>query len=279
MADKCDPIRAEIKKLEAQLKKIKKFEKGPDGHPEITQEFADKQTEIKKARKQLEKCEGPVIPRKKDPPKPVPVTLTLTQFECRDQSDDIRVLGFNVEDDEPYAVVFAVDLKVTFGAPVGAINSKMTLIGPLADVDLETVAAPPNVIYGLSNASDFVTSADNLLVLVGMMENDSGSPNQVRTLLEKAGQVSLFTNLPAFASQEIPRQELVDRIINDMTGAMGGAKVGVPDPDDNIGSIQELRFFQPELDRIYSNFNLPTEKFLSFEGDDAKYTLKFVMFR
>jgi hypothetical protein len=191
--------------------------------------------------------------------------------------------GFNTEGDEPYATVFAVDLKIAnFGVasiPAGATNSKMTLVGPLEDVDEgDELSTPGNVIWGLSNAPDVVSSADNLIVLVAMMGNDSGSPDQVRTVLEKAAQVSLVTNLPALASLQIPRQELVNRIIADMTGAMGGAKVGVPNPDDNIGSIQELRFSQAELDHIYRNLG-PIEKTLTFEGDDAKYALNFRMFR
>jgi len=154
----------------------------------------------------------------------------------------------------------------------------MTLVGPLADVDLEILSAPPNVIWGLSNAPDFITSADNLIVLVAMMENDTGSPEAVRTALEAAARVALVANLTAFVNNQIPRQELVDRIISGMDGAVKAAKVGIPDPDDNIGAIQELRFFQPELEAIYKNFG-PITKFLGFEGDDARYILTFEMFR
>ena len=188
------------------------------------------------------------------------------------------MFGLNTEDDEPYALVFAVDLNITASIPVGATNSKMTLVGPLLDVDPGDRSAPANVIWGLSNAPDMVTSANNLIVLVAMMENDSGSPDQARTVLEAAAQLSLIANLPAFTSLQIPRQELVSRIIARMSGAMGLAKAGVPNPDDNIGDIQELRFFQFELDDIYKNRG-PNEKSLTFEGDDAKYVLKFRMFR
>ncbi len=59
---------------------------------------------------------------------------------------------------------------------------------------------------------------------------------------------------------------------------MGAAKVGVPNPDDNIGAIQELRFSQVELDHLYRNLG-PIAKTLTFEGDDAKYVLSFRLFR
>ena len=184
MADKCDPIRSEIGVLRKQLSKIPKTEKGPNGKPVANPDFGEKQAEIKTAEGRLKKCEStlpdiPTIPKPQpQPPSPVPVTLTLTKFDCRDQSDEIIFLGQNLEDDEPYAVAWAVDLKDKVAA--GAINSKMTLVGPLADVDPEIVSAPPNVIWGLSDAPDFVTSADNLIVLVAMMENDTGSPGAVQ---------------------------------------------------------------------------------------------------
>ena len=55
---KCDPIRAEVAKLEKQLKKIRKFEIGPDGKPHINPDFTEKQNEIRAARVRLKKCEG-----------------------------------------------------------------------------------------------------------------------------------------------------------------------------------------------------------------------------
>jgi hypothetical protein len=67
-------------------------------------------------------------------------------------------------------------------------------------------------------------------------------------------------------------------MINDMDGAIGAAKVGIPDPNDNIGPIQELRFSQDELDHIYRNLG-SIEKTLTFEDDDTKYQLKFRLFR
>jgi len=83
-----------------------------------------------------------------------------------------------------------------------------------------------------------------------------------------------------FASGAIPRQELVNRMIADVTGAIPLAKVAIPDPDDNIGPPKELRFLQSELDSIYrSQGGAFIDKRLDFEGDGAKYTLVFRMFR
>lgn len=278
VSTKCDPLRSKLDGLEERIKHIRKFEKPEPGEkPHVSEQWAAAASLVADARFKLQACEASLIPKPPPvPPTPTSLTLTLTNFVCLDQSDDIRVFGFNVEDDEPYALVFAVDL--TANPAVGASNSKMTLIGPLLDVDPGDRSAPANTIWGLSGAPDLVTSANNLIILVAMMENDSSSPDQARTVLENAARVAMTTNLPAFGLKQIPRQELVNRIITGMVGAMGLAKVGAPDPDDNIGAIQELRFFQFELDDIYKDLG-PKEKSLTFEGDAAKYILKFKMFR
>jgi len=289
VSDKCDELRSRLGKLEEELANIPIHDDpgpddGPRPKPRPSDDFKEKKAQVDQARFALQECEKSLEPPPVPPPPPtaVPLTLTLTKFVCLHQNDHFGVLGIETENDEPYAVVFAVDLKIAdlsvASVPVGAINSKMTLVGPLSNVSTgDEVSPPSNVIWGLSNAPDFVSSADNLIVLVAMMENDDGSPDQVRTLLEKAAQLSLLTNVPAFTSLQISRQELVNRIIADMAGAMGAAKVGVPNPDDNIGAIQEFRFFQSRLDDVYRNQG-PIEESLTFEGDDAKYVLKFRMF-
>jgi hypothetical protein len=279
VSDKCDPLRKKLHDLELELKKTEKFlveaqpgEKHPP-KPVLNPEWKKLSLQITNTRLSLKACEESQIPNT-----PIPLTLMLTTFVCLDQSDEINIpIVGNIENDEPYAVIFAVDLKTNLAA--GASNSKMTLVGPLTNVKAgDEVQAPANVIWGLSNVPDMVTSADNLIILVAMMENDDGSPSQVRTVLEKAAQGSMLSNLPAFATQQIFRQELVNRIIAGMDGAMGVAKVGIPGPDDNIGPIRELRFSQAELDHIYRNLG-PVEKDLAFEGDSTKYVLKFRMSR
>jgi len=287
MADKCDPIRSKLHKLEVQLKNTDKFLNEPipgEPHPPkpvLNPEWRRLNNLVTNARLALQACQESLIPNT-----PVPLTLTLTKFVCLDQSDEFRIFfGFNIEDDEPYALVFAVDMKLSFAVSFSEVaDSKMTLVGALSDVDAgEEYGAPANVIWGLSNAPSMVSSADNLIVLVVMMENDSGSPAQARTTLENAAKFALSLNVALLAKGTITRQELVNRIIAQMDGAMGAAKVGLNpvgflNPDDNIGAIQELRFSQAELDHIYRNLG-PIEKSLTFEGNDAKYVLKFRMFR
>jgi hypothetical protein len=162
LADKCEPIRVGLHAAEAQLAITDKFlnealpgEKHPP-KPVLNGEWKRLQTKITNKRLALRACEESLIPNT-----PVPVTLTLTTFHCLDQSDEFRLFfGFNIEDDEPYALVFAVDINLSFAAiPIGVANSKMTLIGALADVDEgDELSAPANVIWGLRTRDGILES-------------------------------------------------------------------------------------------------------------------------
>ncbi len=283
MADICDPIRVKLNDLEVQLANTDKFIQEPlergEQHPPrpvLNPEFTRLTNLVRNARSSLQACIESLIPST-----PVPLTLTLTKFLCLAQSDEFVFLGSNTENDEPYALIFAVDIKPSAigSIPVGVLNSKMTLVGPLENVEEgDEVLAPPNIIWGLNNAPALVSSADNLIILVVMMENDNGTPQQARTILEGAAQAKLLTNVGLLSTNVIDRQELVNRIIAEMDGFMPAAKFGFPSQDDNIGPIQELRFSQDELDHIYRNLG-PLEKQLFFQGDFAKYVLTFNLFR
>ncbi len=285
VSKKCDPIRAELHRLEEAIKLVEKSiiephdpnsPKPHDPHmkPVISKEWKDLDLRIRRTRASLQACEESLIPITIGP-----LTLTLTRFECLDQSDEFNlpIIG-NTENDEPYALVFAVDLQIQGSIAVGKDNSKMTLVGPLADVGIGERTAPFNIIWGLNNGPDFISSPDNFIVLVAMMENDDGSASQARTVLEKTAKVSLLANVGLFTDKKIGRQELVSRIVNDMNGFMRGATAGFINFDDNIGPIRELRFSQAELDHIYRDLG-PIDKNLTFEGDGARYILKFRMFR
>ena len=273
MSIACDPIRSRLNAAQQELSQTEKFDNEPirgEPHPPkpvLSGEWKRLTALTGKLRRDLQACEEAQLPKT-----PVPLTLTLSEFVCLDQSDEIDLpfIG-NIEDDEPYALAFVIDLK----APT---NSKMSLVGALADVNEGTYAAPANTLWGLSDAPALISAADDFIVLVAMMENDSGSPAQARTVLELAARSALLANLPAYLAAQIPRQELVNRVVAGMDGAMGGAKAGVPNPDDTIGPIQQLRFAQSELDHLYRNLG-PIVKSLSFSGDDASYRLNFRLFR
>jgi hypothetical protein len=274
--DACDPIRAELAALERQLANTERWiveppepgERGPRPHPRANPVYLQLQNRIASARQSLAACERSLLPRAQ----PVPVTLSMSGLKCFDQNDTDRGTVFDVEDDEPYVLAYAVDLAAVQ-------NSKLTKIGPMSGVDEGfAFSAPANVIWGLSGVAQQISSANNLICLVALMENDDANTDTVRTVVETAVQLSLGRNFPAFITGQIPRDELVRRMMGDMNGSIAAASIAVPGPDDHIGSTQELRFTQDELDDIY-RVSRVVEKKLYFEGDDAKYDVYLRMAR
>jgi len=277
MADKCDPLRDEVEHRKEVLKRTPKFDDPEPGRKPttISQAFEDATVNLREAEKNLRQCiESLHIPKPPPPPPPtpVPLMLTLTHFVCIEQNEKTFSPPFLNAFDEPYACILAVDLKVP-------LNSKVTLVGPIQAVESgREREAPPNVIWGLSNAPDLVSEADNLILLVAMLENDDGSPDQARSTLDDTIKVELGKQLPLFIATKIPREELVRRLIAGMQGSMQFAVVGAPNFDDQIGPIQELRYIRGELDRLYKG-TPSVQKDLTFEGNDAKYVLRFQLSR
>jgi hypothetical protein len=279
MADDCDPIRAEINQLEELLSVTPKFEEPdsepepgfPGGRPQPNPEFRELQQKIGEAKNRLRNCEGRPVVRRDPPPPPPPIPLTLTAvgLTCFDQSDPNSGIFIDIEDDEPYVLAFAVD----FSRPD---NSKLTLIGPISGADDDEGGVfsvlPSNKIWGLNNEAQLISSAINFICIIAFMENDGANPDIVRTGVENSLRLSLISEVIPFTTGLIGRPELVSRLINAMNGFIPLFKVAVPDPDDQIGSAQELSFSQNELDGIYRSRSAIDKK-LSFEGDDAKYDL------
>lgn len=279
MADRCDPNRAEVADLQRQLDDLDPFiidpdDGGPRPRPRPNPQYRRVAALLRAATARLGACLRTLDPP--IPPTPVPVALRARGLRCFDQNDTDRGGIFDIEDDEPYVLAFAVDLL----APT---NSKMTRVGPISDVDDDEedtfFALPANLIWGLSEVPQLISSADNLICIVALMENDNANPNQVRELVEIDVKVRLLTEGIAFAAGQIPRAELVRRLINAVNGSLPIASVAFPGPDDQIGSAQELRFTQDELDTIYRDGGAAIEKKLFFEGDDSKYDVYFRMSR
>jgi hypothetical protein len=62
MADKCDSIRSRLHELEAQLKKIRKWDPdGPRGKPFVDPAWTEKDAEVRRAREDLNACESPLL--------------------------------------------------------------------------------------------------------------------------------------------------------------------------------------------------------------------------
>jgi hypothetical protein len=214
-------------------------------------------------------------------PTTVPVTVSLVRLKCIEQEDTEVV--FDTQDDEPYVLVMAVDgqrIRVINGIPAPVVAAQLRRIGPIEDFDQGDVKeAPLNALWGLHGAPAPIGNIDRVFFLVALLDNDSAKPSEVeeRTVLAQAG-------LPGLASVAFAREGLDDAARFElfvatarqaMNGTVSGARMAFPDPDDQLGEVQVLRFSDQEQQDVLSLAVPSFERTLTLEGDDAKYELTF----
>ena len=96
------------------------------------------------------------------------------------------------------------------------------------------------------------------------MENDDGSVNQARTMVNglMAGALANLTG------GKLSRAEMVTRLKKDMAGALGQARMtGFPDFDDRVGPVKEVRLSESDLDKARKSSAV---KNLRFDGGDSE---------
>jgi hypothetical protein len=184
-------------------------------------------------------------------------------------------------DDEPYVIVAAADLKPAIP------NVEAVLYGPWGDVDegsvRNTMPIPPGMdpdkfpfivwrkrFWGLNGKPDEIQSNNDVLFLVGLMENDDGSAKAARGLAKQAVTASLAASIGQ------PRTQRVASAIADMNSILE-MPTGGPNFDDRIGSVQELKWSMQSLQA--ANAGLLQKKVLVFNDGDAEYRVGFHLAR
>jgi hypothetical protein len=211
---------------------------------------------------QLNVCLSQPIPN-------VPMAISATSISSIARND-IRIWPFS-ETDEPYLLIYALDVpKLT--PKVNLPKPKVTKIEWQGLDEGDTLAAPGNILWGMSGAPAPLASPDDVIILAAMIEHDDTKTEAVRTLVEDQMAITLTTNITSVGN----RTEFVSRLINGMNGAIAAATsvaLGLPDPDDPIGSAQELRLTKADLGKAY-HFGSWTRT-LTFSGDGASYAVSF----
>lgn len=205
------------------------------------------------------------------------ISIALTKLLCIEETD-----GFFLEDDEPYVVVFAADL-MSFPSAVevttypfrnvssGEVHVTIPLIPQLGDIDpLGELGLPfRRLCWGINGKPTPIPDPDRVVLLVGLMENDSAKINAVRTTVKSM----LTASLVAGVGARLSRDELVSKLIKDMNGALDtGAATGGLDPDERIGSVKELRIKKKDL---VSGASATVIKRLDYYGEGAHYRVRF----
>jgi hypothetical protein len=225
--------------------------------------------QIKEITKQINAKNNQLFLCLSQPTPNVPMAISATSITSVERND-IKVWPFS-ETDEPYLLVYTLDVpKLT--PNINLPKPKVTKIEWQGLDEGQTLAAPGNILWGMNGAPAPLTSPDDVIILAAMIEHDYTKTEAVRTIVEDQMAITLTTNITSVGN----RTEFVSRLVHGMNGAIAAATsvaLGIPDPDDPIGSAQEIRLTKVDLGAAY-HFGSRTRT-LTFSGDGASYAVEF----
>lgn len=212
-----------------------------------------------------------------------PLSISVHSIRCIEETDEAGA-------DEPYVLVFAVDLRkklAGFTAPVGAVEmygpwedtdkgeaKSVVLDGSAAAVALKKVFPHwrfPRPFWGIGGAPSAIAAPDDVVLLVQMMENDDATASDVRSLVN----AQMVASLGGAVNSDMNRSELVSHLSRAMRDAAEMArKTGIPNADDRVGGVKELRLAASDLSKAAGGSH---QKTLEFAGDGGKYRVRFEM--
>jgi hypothetical protein len=283
MSDPCTALENELKALENELTSITSSwghdfdDVGPGGKAAVVKEH-QQETQAVKAKIAQKKAQFENCLRNR--PR-VPLTVAVSGVNCIEEND----LSAN---DEPYVLVCTVDLKspmtISLGgksATVPIPRAKVTLTGPWPGVSSgeygsvnELPANHRRAFWNTIGKPAPITNPDNVIFLVGLMENDDADPDGVRAAVGAAMSGNLASE-PA----NLDRATLVKELKNDYNGALkAAAPAGLSLPantDDVIGGCQELRLTTLDLGWVAHQGSW--SKSLNFAGEGARYRVDFIL--
>ena len=284
MPHDCSSIAAELDALLVQRELFDWGGKPPGLRNPRSSAWRALQRRITNAQRRLREC---IDSHPHPPHPPVPVRISISGIQSFDQNDGPGLWPFDTEDDEPYVLVFTLNvpmISATTTPPsltVTPPGMDVVKVGPWenpsVDDDEKIYPAPPNVIWDANSGA--ITTPNDVFFIAALVENDNSDPEQVRTVVEIQMIAHLFANLSLLVLGN--RFEFMRRMVTDMTGAVALATTpagsgGVLDADDRIGLAQELVLTPRDLNRAFGGE--ASRMILSFRGD-GDYRVFFDMRR
>jgi hypothetical protein len=210
----------------------------------------------------------------------------MAAAKCKIKVGAVRVLDESNElssSDEPYIIVYVADVSKTLGG-ITVPNAKTTLYaftdadeGELLTTIMDDQFHPPGVpvseyCWGPDDKPAQIDGPDQLIILAGMMENDDGSPDAARAIVNGL----MAGSIANMAGSGLNRADMVKRLTKDLDGALTQARItGAPDFDDRVGPVLELRLTQADLNVVAQHKT--ASKTVTFNGGDANgaYRVRF----
>ncbi|MFE7719183.1 hypothetical protein ACFU44_09080 [Nocardia rhizosphaerihabitans] len=187
------------------------------------------------------------------------INIYLRDIRCHNETDD----GLSPAD-EVYSLVTAVNYSTLPPA------FDVTRYGKWTNFDKGETKHGPGVshsFWGIDGRAADLTDPAKVVFLVGLMENDDGSPDTLRGIVQGEMAASIVGSLT------FGRPERVTAMIRDMHTAMGTPTAIGLDQDDRIGRPLELSFTRTQLAAAMAE-GVAT-KTLEFKGDSGRYSLTF----
>ena len=263
----CEDIEERIKDLKAEKQNLEKSITFLKGRSLALAQKNLARLEGQVASEQLKLKECMALEQQLKNPTPRPFVGRVKSISCSKASKEVGK-------EEPYVLVASVDMlaqgQIAPLPPVTKPAVHCFKIGPWSHVkagstlqahDLDSSDNP--AFWDLDSQARIIISPQDVLFLVGLVENDGGSPDAVRGAVQTALGLSVVQNMnrsyDTFAST----------LASSMAGAIDTASVAGLDPlhlnsDDRIGRVEQLSLTAGDLDRI--NALGSHEKSLSFKS-------------
>lgn len=285
MPDRCSTEFAEVNRL---LDEHASFDWGdrlrPGPSNPLWPEWVELGRRIREAQRRLRLC----LSQPQAPATPVPVRLDVEAIQCFDQDDGPGFWPFDTEDDEPYVLVYTLNmpiLEATISPPRIDIQlpaPRVVKVGPWEDVDDDEQIhrAPANVVWDA--ASGLVREPSDALFIVALVENDNCEPALVRGATETLMGLQLGSNFPLLLStvpsSALRRVDFTRRMVDGMATSVAAATTvvgcgGQVDPDNQIDEARQLRLTQRDLDVAFAGGAQRLS--LKFRSETADYRVYF----
>jgi hypothetical protein len=182
-----------------------------------------------------------------------PIQISFRRLHCAETQGE-------GSSDEIYVIFFIADLGG--GAIAKAITRNSGKFGDVDD-DETHVRREPLVLWGIDGQAAPIRKPDDVLILVGLMENDESSMKAV----VDAVQSTLSVNLNQYRIDGLSRSDLVKKMIQSMNGALDlGAATGGINQDDRLGSVQEFRLCTEFLTDVYDGKEVHESLYFNKDG-------------
>jgi len=158
----------------------------------------------------------------------------LSNIECNEETDELSSA------DEPYVLVTAVNLN----GPIPSYD--VIRYGPFDDVDEDEIHYAPGrsqSFWGINGNSAPLDDPDKAIFLVSLLEHDAGRPGTLQGIVKGIVASSVLGSLT------LDRNSKVDKLMRDVSSALGTPSGPSLDQDDTIGGPVELKFSRDELMR------------------------------